>query len=96
MVLDHLCRITLCCNPEHLEPVTQAENIMRGIAPSAFNAVKTHCKRGHEFTPENTYIQPSNGGRVCVACARSDEGRAKARERTRRYRERKRQQAPAA
>lgn len=27
--LDHLCRVTLCCNPEHLEPVTQAENNLR-------------------------------------------------------------------
>lgn len=29
--LDHLCRNRNCCNPEHLEPVTQAENLRRGI-----------------------------------------------------------------
>jgi len=32
---------------------------------------KTHCKRGHEFTPENTYIQTSKDGvtgRHCRAC----------------------------
>ena len=28
--LDHLCRIRHCVNPEHLEPVTRAENIRRG------------------------------------------------------------------
>lgn len=28
--LDHLCRNTCCCNPEHLEPVTQKENLRRG------------------------------------------------------------------
>lgn len=27
--LDHLCRVTQCCNPEHLEPVTPAENCHR-------------------------------------------------------------------
>lgn len=66
-VLDHLCRVTLCVNPTHLEPVTQAENIRRGDAPPALNARKTHCKRGHEFTPENTYAARS-GGRGCRAC----------------------------
>ncbi len=28
---------------------------------------KTHCKNGHEFTPENTYRR-SNGVRVCQTC----------------------------
>lgn len=27
--LDHLCRVTSCCNPAHLEPVTHAENMRR-------------------------------------------------------------------
>lgn len=32
------------------------------------NASKTHCMRGHEFTPENTYIKPGNN-RQCRTCA---------------------------
>jgi hypothetical protein len=28
--LDHLCRVTLCVNPAHLEPVTHRENVRRG------------------------------------------------------------------
>lgn len=32
------------------------------------NSRKDSCPHGHEFTPENTYIQPSNGGRRCLAC----------------------------
>lgn len=29
LTIDHLCRVRLCCNPEHLEPVTRAENTRR-------------------------------------------------------------------
>lgn len=32
MTLDHLCRNRLCCNPEHLEVVTNAVNVRRGKA----------------------------------------------------------------
>ena len=31
LVLDHLCRQRSCVNPEHLEPVTFLENLVRGI-----------------------------------------------------------------
>jgi hypothetical protein len=32
---------------------------------------KTHCKRGHEFTPENTWVSPTAGGRACRACRKA-------------------------
>lgn len=65
--IDHLCRNRACCNPEHLEPVTQRENILRSpVALAAINARKTHCKRGHEFTSANTVIVPR--GRKCRTC----------------------------
>jgi HNH endonuclease len=67
--LDHLCRNRACINPDHLEPVTRRENILRGIAPSAINARRTHCTRGHELTPENTYHPPCEpNSRFCRAC----------------------------
>jgi hypothetical protein len=68
--LDHLCRNRLCVNPEHLEPVTHRENVLRGDAPPAANVSKTHCPRGHELTPENTYTRRGRpGGRECRACS---------------------------
>lgn len=58
--LDHKCRIRACVNPDHLEPVTRKTNILRGESFTAVNSRKDRCKRGHEFTPDNTY---SAGGR---------------------------------
>lgn len=68
LVMDHLCRVRICINPDHLEPVTDAENILRGIAPSAMNKRKTHCKRGHELSGDN--LIEFRGGRHCRECAR--------------------------
>lgn len=68
--LDHLCRTRHCVNPWHLEPVTHAENHRRrrGIKTGPYD-VGTHCRRGHERTPENTRTN-ARGARVCVPCAR--------------------------
>ncbi len=45
-VIDHLCRNTRCCNPQHLEVVTPVVNTMRGVGRTAVNARKRYCKRG--------------------------------------------------
>lgn len=67
------CLHRRCVNPHHLEPVTRDENLRRGRNPSATNARKTHCKYGHEFTPENTIlltVRRSDGAprRKCRTC----------------------------
>lgn len=65
LVIDHLCRVRCCVNPDHLEPVTSIENTHRGEHP---NYIKTRCKRGHSFVGENFYID-RRGYRVCRLCA---------------------------
>jgi hypothetical protein len=71
--LDHICRVRSCCNPDHTEPVTRQENILRTRRPT--------CRRGHAMTPENTGpVKGHPHQRICRICAA---------EKTRRFRARK-------
>lgn len=72
-LLDHLCykldvcgipfRRRHCCNPNHLEVVTQTENTRRGESFSGKNFRKTHCVRGHLLPRRN-----KRGKRECKIC----------------------------
>jgi len=76
--LDHLCRVRCCVNPEHLEPVTHAVNLLRGVGTAIqIKRNKTHCPRGHEYNADNTYNAP-HGGRNCRTCLREKEARRRA------------------
>jgi hypothetical protein len=65
--LDHLCRVRHCVNPDHLEPVTRKENILRGMSPMARQARQTHCIYGHSLA--DAWVS-STGHRLCRACNR--------------------------
>lgn len=77
--LDHLCRTPKCVNPDHLEPVTVRENLLRGVGPSAIHAKKTHCPRGHSYSGDNLYVHPTKGIRYCRTCGRDNARRKAAR-----------------
>lgn len=81
--LDHLCRNTICVNPDHLEPVTNRENTMRSFNFIRFNAEATHCPEGHEYAGLNLYVT-TKGWRECRTCKR---------ERNRRYERNRRAKA---
>lgn len=61
LVADHLCRNPPCVNPDHIEPVTNAENLRRGVGTNMVGARTNRCKHGHVL--------------VIVACAGRPEGR---------------------
>ena len=76
--LDHLCRVRHCCNPDHLEPVTRSENILRGLVPTMNverERAKTHCPHGHAYAGPNLYVD-KRGWRKCLTCHYSRHGRA--------------------
>lgn len=77
--LDHLCRNPSCVNPDHLEPVTNRENAMRGLSP----AIVTHrtgvCQRGHSM---DDAIDNGNGRRACRSCVNWNRRRRRAERRS--------------
>ena len=85
--MDHACRTPSCGNPWHVTPVSPAVNVATAVGHiSERRAAQTHCKRGHEFTPENTYTpkaRRADGGprRMCRTCQIDRQRERRARER---------------
>jgi len=60
--LDHLCRVKHCVNPDHLDPVTNAENMRRSVG---YRALKRFCVNGHDIGKVGR-----NSNRACTQCGR--------------------------
>lgn len=76
MLLDHLCRVRSCCNPDHLRLVTPKVNVTENSeSVVASQARQTHCKRGHPLSGDNLRIvkNRSSRSRVCRTCRRTFE-----------------------
>lgn len=67
LVLDHYrCDNKLCVNPDHLRPVTNRENVLRGDTPASRLLSRPVCpKCGGEWSQRGI---KSGGGRICIPC----------------------------
>ena len=66
LVVDHLCFTRECINPDHLEVVTQAENLRRSRERYG---LRVTCSHGHPYDSVNTRYE-SDGRRTCRICDR--------------------------
>lgn len=70
-IIMHSCDVPACCNPAHLMLGTRRDNNAdMHLKGRARHPLKTHCNRGHEYTPENTLITSGGKARFCRICHR--------------------------
>ncbi|WP_086565314.1 HNH endonuclease signature motif containing protein [Streptomyces africanus] len=79
--IDHLCRNTVCVNPDHLEAVTGRVNLLRSRGFAARQAAQTDCIHGHPLSGPNLYVD-KRGRRHCRECRKRRSREAAARRRT--------------
>lgn len=66
----HTCDNPPCVNEDHLYAGSQADNMRDSVDRKRHkNATLTHCRKNHEFTDDNTYVD-SDGKRHCRTCNR--------------------------
>ncbi len=78
--VDHLCGMRCCVNPDHLEPVTHAENVRRSASGEVLRAMmlsKPACPNGHSYAGAPL---DANGHRICLICRKAHWKRRNARQ----------------
>lgn len=86
MHVHHECRNRVCVNPAHLQAldagahslISSSEDFPEETHYSRVLKARTHCPRGHAYTPQNTYVN-AKGYRACRACGREHVARKRAR-----------------
>lgn len=74
MVVDHVCRVRSCVNPDHLRVVTQRQNVLENSESLPAKQVRrTHCPKGHPYSGDN--LSKSAPHRVCMTCKRASDRR---------------------
>lgn len=84
----HSCDWPPCCRPDHIFAGTDKANTHDSISKGRFKPVtplrpKTHCPKGHAYTPENSIIKPGKRGKACRTCRREADRDRKRRRRAR-------------
>lgn len=75
-LLDHMvCDFEACVNPHHCTPSNDRRNVLRGRGPTAINARKTHCDRGHPFTERDWRFVQGGWARRCRECRKLERKR---------------------
>lgn len=64
----HICEVPACVNPKHIQLIRIADHTRIHLGASwKRKRERTHCKNGHEYSFENTYLYQS-GKRACKSC----------------------------
>lgn len=71
-VVNHICHVRACVNPQHLEAITASAHSLLDQAAGAINARKAVCKEGHPY--DRSY----GGQRYCSICDQAKSRRLRA------------------